>query len=115
MNLKRLLFGFGTVALAVVSAASSYDVVISNPTWVGATQLKPGTYKLELQGNNAVFHSGKKTVAETTTTIEKGDHKVQSTEVTTSDSRIKEIRLGGTNSKLLFSPSASGDSQTAAH
>src|SRR5579862_3290415 len=98
MSLKRLLFGFGTVALAVVSAASSYDVILTSPTWVGTTQLKAGSYKLELQGSNAVFLSGKKTVAETATTVEKGDRKVNATEVETVDSKIKEIRLGGTNS-----------------
>jgi hypothetical protein len=116
MNLKGLLFGLGTVALAVASAAGSYDVTLGQPTWVGSTQLKPGTYKLVVQGSTAVFSSGKKTLAEVPATVEKNDSKVSSTEVETSDSKIVEIRLGGTHSKLVFSPKASGDSgQSSAH
>jgi hypothetical protein len=115
MNLKLLMLGLGTVALTVASAASSYEMVLSSPTWVGNTQLKPGTYKLALQGDKAVFSMGRKKLAEVPAKVEKGDRKVQSTEVETANSRIREIRLGGTTSKLEFAPGASGDSPTAAH
>ena len=50
MNLKRLFFGLGIVALGVASAAS-YEVTITSPTWAGATQLKPGVYKLAVTGH----------------------------------------------------------------
>ena len=113
MNLKRLMLGMGTVALAVASAASSYDVELSQPTWVGTTQLKAGTYKLTMQGSTAVFSTGQKSVAEAPVSVVKGDHKVSATEVETSDSKVKEIRLAGTNSRVLFAPGAAGD--TNAH
>lgn len=113
MKLKRLMFGMGTVALAVASAAGSYDLVLSQPAWVGNTQLKPGTYKVAMQGSTAVFTSGKKTVAEAPVSVQKGAHKVSATEVETSNSKIQEIRPGGTNSRLVFSPGAGGD--TSAH
>jgi len=113
MKLKRLMFGMGTVALAVASAAGNYSLELSQPTWVGSTQLKPGTYKVAMQGSTAVFTSGKKTVAEAPVSVQKGTHKVSSTEVETSDSKIKEIRPGGTDSRLVFSPGTGGD--TAAH
>jgi hypothetical protein len=109
MNIKKLMLGFGTIALAVSSAASSYDVVLGQPMWVGTTQLKAGTYKLAMQGSTAVFTSGKKTVAEAPVVVEKTDHKISSTEVDTSDSKIKEIRLGGTSQKLVFNPGTTGD------
>ena len=111
MNLKRLMLGFGIVALGVASAAS-YEVTITSPTWAGATQLKPGTYKLAVQGNNAIFTSGK-TVVEAPVSIEKSDRKVQSTEVQSADSKINEIRLAGTDTKLIFKSASTGDTSAA--
>jgi hypothetical protein len=113
MKLKRLMFGMGTVALAVASAAGSYNLELSQPTWVGSTQLKPGIYKVAMQGSTAVFTSGKKTVAEAPVSVQQGTHKVSSTEVETSNSKIQEIRPAGTKSRLIFSPGAGGD--TSAH
>jgi hypothetical protein len=112
MNLKRLMFGLGILALGVASAASSYEVTITQPTWAGATELKPGVYKLAVQGSNAVFTSGK-TVVEAPVSVEKIDHKVQSTEVQSSDSKIREIRLGGTTTKLIFNSATTGDTSAA--
>jgi len=111
MSLKKLLFGLGIVALGIASAAS-YEVTITSPTWAGATQLKPGVYKLALQGNNAVFTAGK-AVVEAPVTVEKSDHKVQSTEVQSADSKINEIRLAGTDTKLIFKSSSTGDTSAA--
>ena len=112
MNLKGLMLGLGTIALAVASAAGSYSVVLDQPSWAGNTQLKAGTYKVAVQGNTAVFTSGK-TVVEAPVTMEKGDHKVSSTEIETTGSKITEIRLGGTNTRLLFKSSTTGDSSSA--
>ena len=112
MNLKRLMLGLGIVALGVASAASSYEVTITSPTWAGATQLKPGVYKLAVQGTNAVFTMGK-TVVEAPVSVEKSDHKVQSTEVQSADSKINEIRLAGTDTKLIFKSASTGDTSAA--
>jgi len=111
MNLKQLIFGLGIVALGVASAAS-YEVTITSPTWAGATQLKPGIYKLALQGGNAVFTSGK-TVIETPVSVEKSDRKVSATEVQSADSKISEIRLAGTDTRLIFKPASTGDTSAA--
>jgi hypothetical protein len=54
-----------------------------------------------------------KTVVEAPASVEKTEKKVSSTEVDTSDSKIKEIRLAGTTSKLVFKMGTAGD--TAAH
>ncbi|MDP8990942.1 MAG: hypothetical protein M3N41_12795 [Acidobacteriota bacterium] len=112
MNLKQLILGLGIVALGVASAASSYEVTISQPTWAGSSQLKPGVYKLAVRGSNAVFTSGK-TVVEAPVSVEKGDRKVSSTEVQSTDSKIKEIRLGGTATKLIFNSATTGDTSAA--
>ena len=46
--------GLALSSLTVVSA-KTYDIVLSNPTKVGSVQLKPGQYKLKVDGANAVF------------------------------------------------------------
>jgi hypothetical protein len=112
MNLKKLILGLGTIALAVASAAGSYDVTIGQPTWVGTTQLKPGAYKLSVEGNSAVFKSGK-TVVEAPATVETIDRKAPATQVETTDSKIKQILLGGTKTKLVFNTAPAGE--TSAH
>lgn len=101
MLLKRLMFGLGTVALAIASAAGSNRIDLSQPTFVGNTQLKPGSYKVAVQGGTAVFTNGK-TVVEAPVTVENSDHAVSLTEVETKGSKITEIRLGGTTTRLIF-------------
>jgi len=108
MTIKRLIFGMGTVALAIASAAGSYEFTISQPTWVGTTQLKPGNYSVAVKDGTAVFKSGK-TIVEAPASLEKTERKYSATEVDTADSKIKEIHLGGTASKLVFKAGSGAD------
>ena len=56
MNAKSLLIaGALTLASIGVASAKSYDVVLSAPAMAGATELKPGEYKVKVQGSAAVF------------------------------------------------------------
>ena len=54
MTTKSLLF-IGTLALASIASAKSYDIVLSAPAKAGAVQLSAGEYSLKVQGSNAVF------------------------------------------------------------
>jgi len=103
--MKKILFGFTTLALALASAAS-YNVTLFQPSMVAGQELKPGEYKIELKDNKAVVKSGK-TVVEADVRVETADQKFSSTSVryTNADGgkmKIQEIRLGGTNSKIVF-------------
>ena len=62
MLFKRLAFGVATVALGVASAASTYKVQLDAPLSIGTTELKAGEYKVEMQGDKAVFKNGKTTI-----------------------------------------------------
>jgi len=93
-------------SLTVVSA-KTYDIVLSNPTKVGSVQLKPGQYKLKLDGANAIFtDSGSSKTFSTPVKIETGDKKFEDTRVQsikdTDGDRINEIDLGGSKTKLGF-------------
>jgi hypothetical protein len=105
MKLSKLLLSFGTLALAIASAASSYHFSIFEPSFVAGQALKPGDYKLELNGDKAVIKAGKQTI-ESAVKVENGTEKFPETSVryATADGKmtVTEIRLGGTHTKLVF-------------
>ena len=107
MKFTRLTFGLGVLALGIGTAASSYDVKLYDPVWIGDTQLKKGDYKVEMKGDKAVFTMGKTSV-EVPATVAKADRKYSGNSFVTEGSKLIELDLGGTTSKILFSPSAQG-------
>ena len=106
MKLSRFTLGVASLALAVVaSAASSYKLNLTNPTWVGDTQLKPGEYKVEVQNGTAVFKGDKQT-AQAPAVEEKADKKFPYTSFEAKDSKLNEIHFGGTNVKVVLKGAA---------
>jgi hypothetical protein len=102
--IKKIVLGFATVALAVASAAT-YRVNIYQPSVLNGKELKPGQYKLEVDGNKATLKS-KDTEVTADVKVETTEAKISSSSIrfTNTDGtyKIKEIRLGGTTTKLVF-------------
>ena len=105
MKSIKFTIGLGVVALGVVSAASSHNIDLKKPVTVGTTQLEAGSYKVELQGDKAVFKSGKN-VVEVPATLGKSDQKFGTIGIVTSGKQLIEIDLGGTSEKIVFSTPA---------
>ena len=99
--LKKLLFGFAIVAMAVVSAAAHYDVTFYDPVMINGTMLKPGDYSLEIKENTAIIKQGKMTV-QASVKLENSDKKFQTNTVRLDGTRLDEIRLGGTRTRVVF-------------
>jgi hypothetical protein len=103
--IKKLTFSLPVFALAIASAASTYKVTLFQPSIVNGTELKPGDYKIELKDNTAVISKGKQSV-EAPVKTETGESKFSSTSVRYHNGdgkyRLQEIRIGGTNTKLVF-------------
>jgi hypothetical protein len=104
MKTKSLLF-IGTLALAGIASAKSYDIVLSAPAKAGAVQLNAGEYSLKVQGSNAVFtnmETGKSFSAPVK--VQTGSKKFENTAVDTEKENgadeIKSIELGGSNTQL---------------
>ena len=108
MKSTKVLFSLATLALGVASAASSYSVKLDGPLSVGAVQLKAGDYTVEMQGDKAVFKNGRsgKKVVEIPATLGTSDAKFKSTSLLSADSKLQEIDLGGTKSKIVFGSEA---------
>jgi hypothetical protein len=101
---KKLLVGFAGLAMGIASAASDYKVELAQATQVGGTELKPGAYKVEMQGDKAVFKSGKNVAAQASATVENGKQKFSETSVSTKDSKLESISIGGSTMKIVFAP-----------
>jgi hypothetical protein len=100
----KLFALFLTVALMVASAAS-YNVTLLQPSVVAGQELKAGDYKVTVDGDKAVFFMGKVKI-EAHATIETAASKFSTTTVRYTEDggkmKIQEIRIGGTNQKVIF-------------
>lgn len=103
---KNILLGFATFGLAIVSAATSYNVTFYQPVMINGSELKAGDYKVELKDKMAVIKQGK-TVTEAPVTIENEAQKFQRTSVRLNGMQVEEIRVGGTNTRIVFEKAGS--------
>ena len=105
-KMAKLVVCLGTVAMAWASAAAKpYEVVLNNPAQVSGTELKAGTYKIDVAGDRVTIRDSKQKV-ECAVKVEENTQKYSATTVRYSmvegKYRINEIHLGGTNMKLVF-------------
>ncbi|MGA3016495.1 MAG: hypothetical protein ABSF62_05195 [Bryobacteraceae bacterium] len=98
-----------TLAILTLSVASAktYDILLSSPTKAGNLQLKPGEYRLNVNGTKAVFTDVNTTKSFTTEVkVENTDKKFGDTKIDASSdgstSVIKDIELGGSKTKIDF-------------
>ena len=102
--LKKITFSLATVALAAAGAASSHRLTLFQNTVVNGTELKAGEYKVELRDDKVLISGRQKVEAPVKT--ETSDSKFSSTSVKLRQAggkyHITEIRVGGTNTKLVF-------------
>ena len=108
MTAKSLLIvgALGLASLGIASA-KSYDFTLSAPAMAGNQELKPGAYKVKVEGSQAVFTDVQTSKTWTATVkIENGAQKFGETVVETTQqsdmAHIDAIDLGGSNTKLEF-------------
>jgi hypothetical protein len=107
--LNRIALAFLTAGLMTMSAAGTYRVSLHQDATVSGKQLKAGDYKIEVKDNNvAVLKHGKNTI-EVPVKTETANSKFASTQIQYTDgNNLQEIRLGGTNTKLVFGSAEQG-------
>jgi hypothetical protein len=89
------------VALIATAKSKRYEVVFNTAVQTAHTQLKPGTYELEVDGGTATFYQGKKEICKVAVRTEEVAKKIDATGVETSGDKITSIELGGTKTKLI--------------
>ena len=95
---------FLLAALATANA-KTYSVTLFQPTVVAGTELKAGTYDIDLKGSSFTIKDGKTPIT-VPARLEKVDNKYPSTSiryrVSGGKNELDEIRLGNTNLKLVL-------------
>ena len=108
--MKRFTLVLVVVALTLGSAwAKSFDVNLSSPSVVAGTELKPGMYRLTVDGTKMKLTNGSRSVR-CDVTVETVDQKFKSSsmrlEEVNGKYHVTEIRLRGTDTKLILSAPA---------
>ncbi|HUK15769.1 MAG TPA: hypothetical protein VLW65_05115 [Bryobacteraceae bacterium] len=105
---KLALLGVLALSCLSIASAKSYEITLAAPTKAGNAQLKPGLYRLKIDGSNAVFTAvdNDKSVS-VPVKVESTGTKFDQTRVdATKDNGtdvIQDIELGGSKTKVEFS------------
>jgi hypothetical protein len=102
--LLAVVLALFTITLAT---AKTYGISFTSPAKVGSVQLKPGDYKLTVEGNKATFTNVKSREAYTTDTkVENSAKSFEDTKVDTKTDGgttvVTDIEVGGSKLKLDF-------------
>jgi hypothetical protein len=102
--MKKLVAMFALTVSFALASATNFNVTLFQPSVVAGTELKPGEYKVQVNGDKMTIKNGKK-VIEASVKSEQVDSKFGSTSVryVNGDGKytVTEIRIGGTNTKLV--------------
>ena len=102
---KRFVLAFAILGLAAASAAT-YRVTLSQPSKIEGKQLKAGEYRLNIADSKVTIVNDSKESLEVPVKVQNGETKFDSNSIrytgTGDKVSIKEIRLGGTKTTLLF-------------
>ncbi len=107
MTAKSLLIvsALGLTSLAF-AGTKSYDIILNSPAKAGNNELKPGEYKLKVEGGQAVFTQDSKTWSVPVKVVENGSQKFAHTTVESSTlgdmDTIQVIDLAGSTTKIEF-------------
>ena len=105
MKMNKLILGACVFSLGIATAASIYHVRIADSTWVGGTELKPGEYQVQVDGDKVTFKQGKKSIA-VAAKVETNASKFSDTQMDikteNGQAKLKELDLGGTKSKIML-------------
>lgn len=102
---------FGTVAFGLALAASTHHMTVNNPLWIDGHELKPGDYKLEVEGANVMItghDTNLQVPAKVQTSAEKYPYTSLRSESVDGRQLLQEVDLGGTKTSILFQMGASG-------
>ncbi|MBI3207831.1 MAG: hypothetical protein HYZ37_02895 [Candidatus Solibacter usitatus] len=103
--MKRIILSLAVFALATSLGAADLKVNLETNAVVAGKDLKAGNYKLELDGDKALLKNGKAS-AEADVRVEEARAKYAKTTTcclsTDGKLHLKEIRVGGTNTRILF-------------
>jgi hypothetical protein len=106
--MKKSLLLIGVLSLASIgfAGAKKYDISLSTASKVGSVTLAPGSYKLQVEGDKAVFTDSRNKTITVPVKLETSATKFGQTSVEASNKTgqevIEAIDLAGTTTKVEF-------------
>ncbi len=91
-----------SLALPVLADRTSTRFKLHEPASVAGTQLEAGDYTLEVEGGKAVIKRNGDVVAEVACEVKENGTKYSRTSVLLSEGKVKEIRIGGKRTAVVF-------------
>ena len=107
--MKRAVLITLLACASLAIASERFKITFVYPTYIGETELKPGACRLILDGDQAIFEQGKRKLEVTVKVETVKDQYRQTTvryHIDGGKYKVSEIRLGGTNRKLIFRSSS---------
>ncbi|HME08836.1 MAG TPA: hypothetical protein VKG25_17390 [Bryobacteraceae bacterium] len=102
--MKKVMTIAALLGMSLAYAGSNYNVTLYGPTNVNGSQFQAGDLKVQLQGDKVILKQGKTSV-QAPVHVETKPNKFVATSVDTNDGVLREIRIGGTSTILVFGPS----------
>lgn len=108
--MKQVLTLLAMAVFAVgIAGAKTHTLKIHTPSNVAGEELAPGNYKVNIEGEKVTITNGRTTV-ESAVKVEEASEKFSRDSVRYIEAdgkmKVREIRLGGTNTRLVFSPAS---------
>lgn len=101
----KLVAMFALILSSAFAGVTDFTVTFYQSARIAGAELKPGSYRIKVDGGKLTIRDGKKTI-EASVKPEQVDAKFNSTSVRflTGDGKftVNEIRIGGTNTKLVL-------------
>ena len=99
---KTLLLSFVALATTGFAASNAFRVNVLQDSVIEGKSVKAGEYKVSVENGNAVFKQGRESI-EVPAREETETNKIASTVLVYTDgTKLQEVRVGGTHTKLIF-------------
>jgi hypothetical protein len=101
------LLAASALALPVFAEPISKTVTFAEPVTVNGTQVKPGDYKVVVDGNKVTIEKRHNVIVQTDARVEQRNAKYPTTSVVhDANGAVREIDLGGGNQAIVFGAGA---------
>lgn len=103
--MKKLILGAMLLALVAFAASNVFHVTFQTSAWLGATEIKPGDYKITVEDGKATLKAGK-TLFTAPASLETGEKVFRVTAVITrivgDKPQLEAIEIGGGKTRIVF-------------
>jgi hypothetical protein len=106
--MKMLLLSICSVGLVFGQAEAHFKFNVQSPIMVAGTKLKPGEYKVDVEGSEASFKLDGK-VVKVPASLQAEARAYKDTTMESSDNNVKAIHIGGTVMTVVFVHAAGGN------